>query len=48
MVMWIHGLRGMLLVQGTGEMAVVPTVTAVPLYHSGMDTWTYCIVVSTG
>ena len=38
----------MLLVQGRGEMAVLPTVTAVLLHHSAMDTGTYCNVVSTG
>ena len=38
----------MLLVQGRGEMAVLPAVTAVLLLHSGMDTWTDCNVFSTG
>ena len=38
----------MLLVQGRGEMAVLPTVTAVLLHHSAMDTWTECNAVSTG
>jgi hypothetical protein len=38
----------MLLVQGRGEMTVLPEVTAVLLYHSAMDIWTDCIVVSTG
>jgi len=38
----------MLLVQGRGEMAVLPAVTAVPLHHSAMDTWIDCNVVSTG
>jgi len=38
----------MLLVQGRGEMAVLPPVTAVLLHHSAMDTWTDCYVVSTG
>jgi len=28
----------MLLIQGRGEMAVLPEVTAVLLYHSAMDT----------
>ena len=37
----------MLLVQGRGEMAVLPTVTAVLLHHSAMDTWTEGNVVST-
>ena len=38
----------MLLVQGRGEMAVLPAVTAVLLHHSAMDTWTDCNVVSRG
>ena len=38
----------MLLVQGTGEMAFLPEVTAVRLHHSAMDIWTECNVVSTG
>ena len=37
-----------MLVQGRGEMAVLPAVTAVLLHHSAMDTWTDCNVVSTG
>jgi len=44
----MHGLTVMLLVQGTGEMAVQPAFTAVLLHHSAMDTWTDCNVVSTG
>ena len=38
----------MLLVQGRGEMAVLPAVTAVLLHHSAMDICTDCNVVSTG
>ena len=38
----------MLLVQGRGEMAVLPAVTAVLLHHSAKDIWTDCSVVSTG
>ena len=38
----------MLLVQGRGEMAVLPAVTTVLLHHSAMDTGTECSVVSTG
>jgi len=38
----------MLLVQGRGEMAVLPAVTAVLLHHIAVDTETYCKVVSTG
>jgi len=37
-----------LLVQGRGEMAVMPAVTAVLLHHSAMDTGTDCSVGSTG
>ena len=37
----------MLLVQGRGEKAVLPAVTAVLLHHSAMDTWTNCYGVST-
>jgi len=44
----MHGLRGMLLVQGRGEMAVLPAVTAVLLHHSALDTWTEGNVVRTG
>jgi len=38
----------MMLVQGRGEMAVLPAVTAVQIYDSVMDIWTACNVVSTG
>jgi hypothetical protein len=38
----------MLLIKGRGEMAVLSAVTAVLLYHSAMNTWTDCSVVSTG
>jgi len=38
----------MMLVQGRGEMAVLPAVTAVLLHHSAMDTWTDSNDVSTG
>ena len=47
-MLWIHDLTVMLLVQGRGEMAVLPAVTAVLLHHSAMDIWTDCNVVSTG
>ena len=47
-MLWIHGLAVMLLVQGRGEMAVRPAVTAVLLHHIAMDTGTDCNVVSTG
>ena len=38
----------MLLVLGRGEMAVLPAVSAVMLYHSAMETCTDCNAVSTG
>ena len=38
----------MLLVQGRGEMSVLPAVTAVLLHHSAMDIWTEGNFVSTG
>ena len=38
----------MLLVQGRGEMEVLPAVPSVLLHHSAMATWTDCNVVSTG
>ena len=37
----------MLLVQGGGEMAVMPAVTAVLLHHSAMETGIDSRVVST-
>ena len=47
-MLWIYGLTVVLLVQGRGEMAVLPEVTAVLLHYSAMDTWTEGSVVSTG
>jgi hypothetical protein len=47
-VLWIHKLTAKLLVQGRGEIMVLPAVTAVLLHHSAVDTWTDCNVVSTG
>ena len=38
----------MLLVQGSGEMAVLPAVPAILLLQCAIDTWTDCNVVSTG
>jgi hypothetical protein len=38
----------MLLVQGRGEMAVLPAVTGVLLHHSATDTWTDNNAVGTG
>jgi len=37
-----------LLVQGRGEMAILPAFTAGLLHQSVMDTWTDSSVVSTG
>jgi len=37
-----------LLIQGRGEMADMPAVTAVLLHHSAMDIWTDGSVVNTG
>jgi len=37
-----------MLVQGRGEMAVLPAVTAVLLHHIAMDIWTEGNDVSTG
>ena len=47
-VLLIHGLSVIFSVQGRGEMAVLPAVTAVLLHYSAMDILTDCIVVSTG
>jgi hypothetical protein len=47
-VLWIHELTVVLLVQGRGEMAIMPAVIAVLLHKSAMDTWTDSSVVSTG
>jgi len=38
----------MLLIQGRGEMAVLPAVTEVLLHHFAMDTLTECNFVNTG
>ena len=47
-MLWIHGLRGMLIVKGRAEMAFLPAVTSELLHNSATDTWTDCNVVSTG
>jgi len=47
-VLGIQGMTVMLLVQGRGEMAVMPAVTAVLLHQSAVDTGTDCNVGSTG
>ena len=44
----IQGLTAVFLVQGRGDMAVMPVVTAVLLHHSAMDTWTDSNFVNTG
>jgi len=36
-----------MLVQGRGEMAILPAVTAGLIHHSVIDTWTDRSVVST-
>ena len=46
--LWIHELTAVILVQGRGEMAVLPSVTAVQLHHRAMDTGIGCTFVSTG
>ena len=38
----------MLLVQGRGEMAVLPAVTAVLLHHSAKDIWTEAMMLIQG
>ena len=43
----MQGPTAVLLVQGRGEMAVMPAVTAVLLHHSTIDTRTDYIDVST-
>ena len=47
-MLWIHGLTVILLVQGRGEMAVLPAVTAEQLHLSANDTGTDCSVFSSG
>jgi len=47
-VLYIRELIAVLLVQGRGEIAVMPAVTAVLLHHSAMDTGTDCSVVVQG
>jgi len=44
----IQGLSVVLLVQGRGELAVMPIVTAVLLHQNVMDTGTEYKDVSTG
>ena len=47
-MLWINGLTVIWLVQGRGEMAVLPAVTAVLFHHSAMYTRTDCNVVRAG
>ena len=47
-MLWIYEMRAMFLIQGRGEMAVLPAVTAVLLHHIAMDIWTEGIIVSRG
>ena len=37
----------MFLVQGRGELEVLPAVTAILLHHNAMDTWNDCNIVIT-
>jgi len=46
-MLWIHGPPAMLLVQGRGEMVVLPAVTAILLHHRDMDSGTDCNIVGT-
>jgi len=43
---WIQGLPAVLLVQGSGEMTVLSTCSAVLLYHNAVEEWTECKFVS--
>ena len=45
-MLWIHGLTVMYLVEGRGEMAVLPAVTSVLLHNTTLDTSTDCSVDS--
>ena len=47
-MLWIAGLTVMLLVQGRGEMAVMPAVNAVLLHHCARDKGTDGNVERTG
>jgi hypothetical protein len=47
-VLWIYGLTVVLLVQGSGKMALLRAIIAVLLHHCDMDIWTDCSVVSIG
>jgi len=47
-MLWIDGPNEMLIVEGRGEMAVMPAVTAVLLHHSALNTVAECSVVNTG
>ena len=47
-MLWIQGVTAVLLVQGRGEMAVLPAVTAVLLHNSALETGAECSAVSTG
>ena len=41
------GLAAVLLVQGRGEMSILPAVIAVPFHHSAMYSGNYGIIVIT-
>jgi len=40
-------MTAILLVQDRGDMAVLPSVTAILLEQNSMDTWTDCNIVNT-
>jgi len=47
-VLWDQGLTVVLLVQGRGEMAVMPAVTTVLVHYSAMGTGTDGSAASSG
>jgi hypothetical protein len=47
-MLWIYGMTVVVIVQGRGEMTVLPAVTALLLHYNVMDIWTDCSGVSTG
>ena len=47
-MLWILGDAVVLLVQGRGEMVILPAVTAVLIHHNSVDTGLSFNVVITG
>ena len=47
-MLWIQGLTAVLLVQGRGEMAIMPAVTTVLLHHSAMNTGLTAVLLVQG